>query len=241
MKKTLTLLVLLSAAGLAPQAAQAQCHGAFLPYYYASHHGCSSHPDSCAAKKPFVPGRFGGSVGLLGATDRAATPYLGVDAEAHYWLLPRWSAGLRGSYTGQMPAPSAPAEQFAGAAQPRLVLFSATWTNQLLLAETSRWRLAAEVGAGLGGASLYDKAQQVRQKGQGCGCTTAKRLDTAVAPATEVGLAATYKLRRADGPWLTVRGGYRQWYASAPFGAPGQFSAYLLSVGVSVPDRTGKR
>ena len=241
MKTLLTQLALLGAAAIAPVAAQAQCYGAFS-LSTAYHH--SHQPDSCAVKKPFAPGRIGGSVGLLGATDRAATPYLGMDAEAHYWLLPRWSAGLRASYTGQMPTASAPAEVYAGAAQPRLVLFSATWNNQLLLVESTRWRLVAEVGAGLGGASLYDKAQQVQQKGQRCGCstaTTAKRLDTAVAPVSEVGLAATYKLRRVDGPWLTVRGGYRQWYASAPFGAPDQFSAYLLSVGVSVPDLARKR
>ena len=37
---------------------------------------------------------------------------------------------------------------------------------------------------------------------------------------------------------LTVRGSYWQWYTSAPFGSPAQFSAYLLSVGVSMPDIT---
>ena len=241
MKTTLSLLALLSAAGFFPQSARAQCYGAFFPYQaYHRHH----HHDSTAVKKPFVPGRIGGSVGLLGIADKVGTPYLGLDAEAHYWVLPRWSAGLRGSYTAQMPVANAPVDTYAGAVQPRLALFSATWNNQLLLAESTRWRLAAEVGAGLGGASLYDKAQQVQQKGQRCGCstaTTAKRLDTAVAPVSEVGLAATYKLRRVDGPWLTVRGGYRQWYASAPFGAPGQFSAYVLSVGVSVPDLTRRR
>ena len=238
MKTTLTLLALLSTVSFVPQGAQAQCHGAYFPVY--AYHRSHQY-DSCAVKKPFVPSRIGGSIGLLALSDRAATAYLGIDAEAHYWLLPRWSTGLRGSYTGEMPAANAPAEVYAGAAQPRLVLFSASWNNQLLLAENSRWRLAAEVGAGLGGASLYDKAQQVQNSGQRCGCTTAKRLDTAVAPVTELGLAATYKLKRADGPWLTVRGGYRQWYASAPFGSPDQFSAYLLSVGVSMPDITRRR
>ena len=238
MKTPLTLVAILSTATFAPRGAQAQCHGAHFPYATYHHR---PHHDSCAVKKPFVPGRIGGSVGLLGVSDRAGTPYLGMDLEAHYWLLPRWSAGLRGSFTGEMPAASASAEVYAGAAQPRLLLFSATWSNQLLLAETTRWRLAAEAGAGLGGASLYDQAQQVQQKGQRCGCTTAKRLATAVAPITELGLAATYKLRRADGPWLTVRGGYRQWYASAPFGTSDQFSVYLLSVSVSVPDITRKR
>ena len=237
MKTTLTLLAL-TTVGLAPLCSQAQCHGYFTPYY--THHH-SQPRDSCAVKKPFVPSRIGGSVGLLGVRDRAATPYLGVDGEAHYWLLPRWSTGLRGSYTGEMPAANAPAEVYAGAAQPRLVLFSATWNNQLLLAESARWRLAAEVGAGIGGVNLYDKAQRVQQTGQPCGCTTAKRLDTAVAPVTELGLAATYKLRRPDGPWLTVRGGYRRWYAGAPFGVADQFSAYLLSVGVSMPDLTRRR
>lgn len=238
MKILLTLLALLSAVSFAPLRTQAQCHASFVPYT-AYHHRL--HHDSCAVAKPFVPGHVGGSVGLLGVSDRAGTPYLGMDAEAHYWLLPRWSAGLRGSFTGEMPAAYAPAEVYAGAAQPRLALFSATWNNQLLLAESTRWRLTTEVGAGLGGASLYDKAQQVQQKGQRCGCTTARRLATAVTPVSELGLAATYKLKRADGPWLTVRGGYRQWYASAPFGTPDQFSAYLLSVGVSVPDLTRKR
>ena len=237
MKIPLTLLALLSTASFVPQGAQAQCHAAHFPVY--AYHR-SYHYDSCAVKKPFVPGRIGGSVGLLGMSDRAGTPYLGMDAGVHYWLLPRWSAGLRGSFTGEMPAANALAEVYAGAAQPRLLLFSATWNNQLLLAESTRWRLAAEVGAGLGGASLYDKAQQVQTSGQRCGCTTARRLNTAVAPVTELGLAATYKIKHVDGPWLTVRGGYRQWYASAPFGTPDQFSAYLLSVGVSVPDITRK-
>ena len=238
MKTLLTLLALLGTASFAPQQARAQCYGTYFPY--AAYHHRQPY-DSCAVKKPFVPGRIGGAIGLLGVSDRVGTRYLGMDMEAHYWLLPRWSAGLRGSFTGQMPAASAPPEVYAGAAQPRLLLFSATWNNQLLLAETTRWRLVAEVGAGLGGASLYDKAQQVQQSGQHCGCTTARRLGTAVAPVAELGLAATYKLKHADGPWLTVRGGYRQWYASAPFGTSDQFSAYLLSVGVTVPDITRKR
>ena len=238
MKTLYTHLGLLVAAAFSSLAVQAQCHGSYFPGYARYH---SRKQDSCEVKKPFVPSRIGGSVGLLGVSDRSGTPYLGLDAEAHYWLHPRWSAGLRGSYTGEMPATGAPAEVYAGAAKPRLVLFSAIWNNQILLVDGMRWRMTAEVGVGLGGASLYDKAQQVQQQGQGCGCTTAKRLSTAVAPATEVGLAATYKLRRADGPWLTVRGGYRQWYASAPFGTADQFSAYVLSVGVSVPDMTRKR
>lgn len=236
MKTALALLALLSAAtGFGSRQAHAQCGFVFVS------HSSAHRYDSCAVHKPFVPSRFGGSIGLLGARDRANTPYLGMDVEAHYWLQPRWGTGVRGSWTGEMPTANAPAEVYAGAAQPRLLLFSATWNNQLVLAETTRWRLAAEVGAGLGGASLYDKAQQVHRSGRNCGCTTAKRLDTAVAPVSELGFTATYKLQRVGAPWLTVHGGYRQWYASAPFGTSDQFSAYVLSVGVSVPDITRKR
>ena len=238
MKTLLTLLALLGATGFAPHRVQAQCHAAYIPYAVYHH---SHKRDSCTVKKPFVPSRIGGSGGLLGVADRSGTRYLGFESEVHYWVLPRWSTGLRGSLTGEMPTANAAAEVYAGATQPRLQLFSATWNNQLLLAESTRWRLAAEVGAGLGGASLYDKAQQVQQRGRNCGCTTAKRLDTAVAPITELGLSATYKIKHVDGPWLTVRGGYRQWYASAPFGTSDQFSAYVLSVGLSVPDLTRKR
>ena len=98
-----------------------------------------------------------------------------------------------------MCAANASAEVCVGAAQPRLVLCCATWNNQLLLAENSRWRRAVEVGAGLGGASLYDKAQQVQNPGQRCGRTMAKRLNTAVALVTELGLEAISELKRADG------------------------------------------
>ena len=236
MKSTLTLLALLgTVSSFGAIRALAQCGGGYFPTY--AYHHCHSH-DSCAVHKPFVPSRVGGSLGLLGLSDRTATPYAGVDLEAHYWLLPRWAPGLRGSVTGAMPTNNASPEQYAGAAQPRVLLFSATVYNQLLLADGRRWRLTAEAGAGLAGASLYDKAQQVQNPNQRCGCTSARRLATAVAPATELGLAATYKLKRTEGPWLTVRGGYRQWYATAPCGAPDQFSAYVLSVGLSVPDIT---
>ena len=237
MKRLFPLLVLLGIVStFGSICARAQCHGSFLPYYAAAWH-CHSH-DSCAVRKPFVPTRLGGSFSLLGLSDRTATPYAGLDLEAHYWLLPRWAPSLRGSFTGARPTANASPEQYAGAAQPRIMLFSATWNNQLLLADGPRWRLTAEAGAGLAGASLYDKAQQVQTSGQHCGCTSAKRLATAVAPATELGLATTYKLKSIAGPWLTVRGGYRQWYASAPFAAPDQFSTYVLSVGLSVPDIT---
>lgn len=236
MKSILLRLALLGTAAIAqPSRALAQCHGSSYFPSYAYH--CGRAHDSCAVRKPFAPTRLGGSFGLLVLSDRAATPYVGMDLEAHYWLLPRWAPGLRGSVTGPMPTNNASPEQYAGAAQPRITLFSATWSNQLLLADGSRWRIMAEAGAGLAGASLYDKAQQVQNPNQRCGCTSAKRLATAVAPATELGLAATYKLmKRAEGPWLTVRGGYRHWYAAAPFGTPDQFSAYVLSVGLSVPD-----
>jgi hypothetical protein len=238
MKPTFTLLLVSAAALLGPARALAQCHVAYSPAFY---HSCHHQRDSCAVAKPLVPGRWAGYVGLLGATDRRGTPYAGADLEGYYWLGPRWSAGLRGTITGEMPVASAPAEVYAGAAQPRLMLYSVTFSNQLLLQDNTRWRLAVLAGAGLGGANLYDNARQVQVKGQGCGCTTAERIASAAAPITEVGLAATYKLRRASAPWLTVRGGYRQWNGGASFGTFNQFSAYTLSVGISMPDAPPRR
>jgi len=239
MKHVFTLLALLGAGGMtAPPCAQAQCHGGYFPAYACHRTHCH---DSCAVGKPFVPGRLAGYLGVLGAADRRGTPYVGGDLEAYYWLRPRWSTGLRGTVTGEMPAPDAPAELYAGAAQPRLRLYSIAWSNSVLLADGPRWRLALLAGAGLGGVNLYDKARQVQAKGQRCGCTTAELMASATAPVTEVGLAATYKLKRTEGPWLTVRGGYRQWNGTAPFGAVNQFSTYAVSVGVSVPDAPSKQ
>ena len=238
MKATLLLLTLLAATdAAAPQFAQAQCHGSYVPVYHSYCH----HRDSCDVARPFVPSRLGGYFGVLGAADRRGTPYVGGDLEAYYWLQPRWSGGLRGTFTGEMPAAGATPEAYAGAAQPRLMLYSITWSNSLLLADAPRWRLAMQAGAGLGGVNLYDKARQVQTKGQSCGCTHAELMASATTPVVEVGLAATYKLKGSDAPWLTLRGGYRQWSGPVPFGTPGQFSAYTLSLGITVPDAPTKR
>jgi hypothetical protein len=233
--KTTIMLGLLSGLGvLSAQHAQAQCHFAYVPVAHACHHR-----DSCTVSKPLVPSRWSAYMGLLGLADRRGTPYVGGDLEGGYWLRPRWSTGLRGTITGQMPATGA-GELYGAVAQPRLMLYSVTWSNNLLLTDGLRWRLAAQIGAGLGGVNLYDKARQVPIKGS-CGCTEAEKIASATAPVTEVGLAATYKLHGKDAPWLTVRGGYRQWNGTVPFGSFNQFSAYVVSVGVTMPDAPGKR
>jgi hypothetical protein len=231
MKTTLTLLLLGVGVLLLPERAQAQCRFAYAPVYACHHH----RQDSCHVEKPLVPSRWSGYLGVLGLSDRRGTPYAGGDVEGAYWLRSRWSAGLRGTLTGQMPA-SAPAEMYGGASQPRLMLYSVTWSNSLLLADGPTWRLALQAGLGLGGVNLYDKARQVQVKGQRCGCTEAEKIASATAPVTEVGLAGTYKLKGKDAPWLTLRGGYRQWNGAVPFGTFNQFSTYVLSVGVSLPD-----
>ena len=237
MKRTVTLLVLGTTAwALSPQEAQAQCHVGYVPAIY---YGCHHHRDSCAVDKPLVPGRWTAYLGLLGLADRRGTPYLGGDLEGGYWVRPRWSTGLRGTMTGEMPA-RAVAEVYGGVSQPRIMLYSVTWSNSLLLADGPTWRLAVQAGIGLGGSNLYDKDRQVPMKGS-CGCTTAEKIASATSPITEVGLAATYKLRGKDAPWLTLRGGYRQWTDAAAFATFNQFSAYVLSVGVSLPDAPSKR
>src|SRR6476619_5097163 len=60
MRATLTLMVMLGAFQ-----AHAQCGFVFVG------HGSPHHYDSCAVHKPFVPSRVGGSMGWLGARDRA--------------------------------------------------------------------------------------------------------------------------------------------------------------------------
>jgi hypothetical protein len=237
MKNTLTLLTLLSACGLgASQSAQAQCHYMYVPVVQRHCH----HSDSCAVSKPLVPGRWAAYMGVLGLADRSGTPYVGGELAGGYWLRPRWSTGLRGTITGEMPARTSIEASQPLVSQPRVQLYSVTWSNNLLLTDGPTWRLALQAGAGLGGLNLYDKAQQVPVKGS-CGCTTAKKIASTTAPVTEIGLAATYKLRGKDAPWLTLHGGYRQWNGLVPFAAVNQFSAFVLSVGVSLPDAPAKR
>jgi hypothetical protein len=238
MKRTLTLLLLGAAWAGGPHQAQAQCHYVAPVGFY--HHTCHHH-DSCSVEKPFVPGRIAGFVGALGAADRRGTSYAGGDIEGYYWLRPRWAVGLRGTITGEMPAASGQSEVYGNVAEPRLLLYSITWSNTLLIADAPRWRLAVQAGLGLGGVNLYDHARQVKAKGQKCGCTTAELMASATAPVTEVGLTATYKLKGNDAPWLTLRGGYRQWNGTVPFGTVNQFSPYVVSLGISMPDAPPKR
>ena len=214
---------------------QAQC---FSPGYHA-YSRARTPRDSCAVVKPFQPGRLGGYVGLLNLLDHHGTYYFGMDLDAYYFLTPRWGSGLSGTFTGRMLANVAvPAAAYGEIGRPLLELFSATWSNSLLVADQPRWRLALLGGAGVGWVNLRDKDQQVPRRGShgDCACTESKLLDTAWGPVTDMGLGVTYKLRGPDAPWLSVRGEYRQWYGSEPFGAPNQFSQDLLSVGLSVPD-----
>jgi hypothetical protein len=237
MKPTVYPLLLLAATLLpAPGRAQA-CHPVVM-----AHHASRVKADSCAVAKPFEPSRFGAYLGLMGLRDQRRTAYLGGDMEGYYFLRPRWSSGLRGTFTGRMPA-AQPASTAEAAGRPRLEMFSATWSNSLLLLDGPRWRVAALAGAGVGWLNLRDQDQQVSVYGgnsrtRGCGCTEAKLLETSVNPLAEIGLAATYKLqgKRNDAAWLTVRSQYRQWYGCGPFGSADQFSHVLLSVGVTLPD-----
>lgn len=232
------LLLFSGLAGLSLAPAKAQCPS-YVGYLY-HHHRASAKRDSTKVEKPFQPGRIAAFAGLLGLRDRRGNNYLGGDLEVSYFLTPRWSSGLRGTFTGPARTPATPAGNYEGAGRPQVEAFSLTWSNALLLVDRPRWRLAALTGAGIGWLNLRDKDQPVTVRGQGrCGCqnaTRSKLLDTTWNPVSEIGLAATYKPRAADAPWLTVRGQYRTGYGEVPFGGPDQFSHYLLSVGVSLPD-----
>lgn len=235
MKSVVFLLLLASFAVLGLTPANAQCTS-YVGYLY--HHRAATKRDSCAVKKPFEPGRIGAFVGLMGLRDRSGTNYLGSDLEGSYFLTPRWSSGLRGTFTGPARSPVLSPGSYEGAGRPQAEVISLTWSNSLLLVDRPRWRLAALAGAGIGWLNLRDKDQQVPVRGKSgqCGCTQAKIIDTTWNPVSEIGLTATYKLRAANAAWLTMRGQYRTWYGEVPFGGPDQFSHYLLSVGVSLPD-----
>jgi len=235
MKPTFYLLLLLAAA-LLPTPGRAQaCHPVVI-----AHHFSHAKSDSGAVKKPHERSRFGAYLGLMGLRDQRRTAYLGGDLEGYYFLRPRWSSGLRGTFTGRMPA-AQPVPTAEAVGRPRLEMFSATWSNSLLVLDGPRWRVAALAGAGVGWLNLRDADQQVavqqgRSTYRNCGCTESKLLETTANPLTEIGLAATYKIKGNDAPWLTVRSQYRQWYGRGPFGSTDQFSHVLLSVGVTLPD-----
>lgn len=231
-------ILLAGLAGLSVVPAKAQCTR--YVGYFNHHRRAGAKQDSGAVKKPFAPGRVGAFAGLMGLRDRSGTSYLGGDLEGSYFLAPRWSTGLRGTFTGPARSPVSPSASYEGAGRPQTEVFGLTWSNSLLLADRPRWRVGVLAGAGIGWLTLRDKDQQVTVRNQGrCGCQSSTRsrlIDTTWNPVSEIGLTATYKPRAADAPWLTVRGQYRTWYGAVPFGGPDQFSHYLLSVGLSLPD-----
>ena len=246
MKALVTLLTLGAAGAFGAANAQAQCSlPLVMPMVYAMHHGdhhCCCATDSSAAWS-LTPGRLGGYLGLMGLADRAGTPYGGMEMDAYYYLLPRLSMGLRGSFTGTS-RPAGSPEAYAEAGDARVSLASISWNNRVLLSDQARWRVALEAGAGLGFVSLYDEDQQVTSNNsRNCGCddnTYAKRLNTTTGFITEAGVAVTYKLK-GDAPWLTLRAGRRQWTGGVPFGAPQQFSSYVVGLGVTLPDAPARR
>lgn len=236
--KTLFLLLLAGIVrlGIAPANAQCRSHIGYANY----HRRAAARQDSGVVKKPFEPGRVGAFGGVLGLRDRSGTSYVGGDLEGSYFLSPRWSTGLRGTFTRPARIPALASGGYEGAGRPQAQIFSLTWRNALLLVDRPRWRVGALAGVGIGWLNLRDKDQQVIVRGQGrCGCQSATRsklFDTTWNPVSEIGLTATYKPRKADAPWLTLRGQYRAWQGDVPFGGPGQFSHYLLSAGLSLPD-----
>lgn len=148
-----------------------------------------------------------GVLGLLGLADRAGTP-LRLDLDADYWVLPHWNTGLRSTATNLMPA-SPSADAYPDVRQPRLEQYSLTWSNTVLPTDGTRWRLALQGGASLGGVGPYDNTRGVPVRGS-CGCYIAAGMASSNALVTEIGLAATHKSKKRNGPWLVLRGGYQQ-------------------------------
>lgn len=234
--RCLLLAVGLVGLGIAPAHAQCPRYSTFL---YRHHYRGGATQDSGALHRPFQPGRGGAFMGLMGLRDRSGTHFLGADLEAYYWLTARWSSGLRGTRTAPARSSALALSRYHGVGRPQTAVFSLTWSNAVLLIDRKHWRLGVLAGAGSGWLNLRDQDQPVPRRGATgrCGCHTRSRtLDTSWNLISEMGLTATYKPHASGVPRLSVRGQYRTWYGRVPFGNSGQFSHYLLSVGISLPD-----
>ncbi|KAA9339328.1 hypothetical protein F0P96_01500 [Hymenobacter busanensis] len=231
MKRLLPALVLGSLLSAPAVAQHRTCFVPMMFYGAVNTHACSH---DTTDDGPNEPTRFGGFIGLSGFADRRGTHFGGGDLSAHYRLTPRFLTGLRGSAAFSRRVSQRPA--YENVAKPMVGFTSVTWSNGLILNETPKTRVTLLAGVGAGWATLRDRAQEVPVRNS-CGCdeTEYKKIGSTTAFVTETGVAGSYKLNSEV--WLTVQGLYRGWYNVNRGSLPGEFSHYVLSVGVSMPDR----
>ncbi|MCC3156011.1 hypothetical protein LJ737_02120 [Hymenobacter sp. 15J16-1T3B] len=242
MKTKLLALLLAGLAWHQQAAAQrgARCvpRAAIYPAFYLmgyGHHRGSACADT--VERPFEPSRWGAFFGLAGAQTRHGS-LGGAEFEGNYRLGPKAQTGLVANVL--VPRRIQSNLGVADAAKPMLGLYSLTGRARLFVLDNARLRLALLTGAGAGVATLADRSQQVADKGQdaGCGCepsTHAKTLGTSVGLVALGGTSLTYKLR--SDLWLTANAYYQQWAGATRFGRQADVSPWLVSVGLTMPDR----
>lgn len=201
----------------------------------ASHH----HHGSCAdtVNRPFQPSRWGFFFGLAGAQTRHGI-FGGAEFEGTYRLGPKAQAGLVA--TALIPQRIGSNLGVSTAEKPMLGLYAVSSRARLFLLDNPRLRLSLLAGTGAGIATLADRAQQVADKGQdtSCGCTPSTHAKTVATSVGLVGLGGaslTYKLR-AD-MWLTGNAYYQQWAGATRFGRQADLSPWIVSLGLTMPDR----
>ncbi|GAA4380463.1 hypothetical protein [Hymenobacter koreensis] len=235
--KQLVLLVLLGLAFGSSALAQRRfaCNTPLFLVHAYSH----TRPDSAQRYVPFEPTRFGGFLGLSGFSDQRASAFGGVSLSGHYRLTRSLQTGVQGS-TAFSRRISKKQLGYPEVLEPMLDFSTLTWSNGLLLSDNPRTRVTLLAGVGVGWATLRDQAQQVPVSG-GCGCDDTEPLKIASTSSliTETGLSGSYKLKPEL--WLTVQGQYRWWYNFNRRSLPGDYSHYVLSIGVSLPDAARRR
>lgn len=217
----------------APRAAVSSAVFIAAQVHRARHHaGCDT-----AVARPFVPSRWGLFFGLAGYANRLGG-FGGVELAGTYRVAERLQAELAGSVL--IPGRIGPSLG-TDAAKPLLGLYSVTARANMLLLDNAKLRAGVLTGLGVGTATLADRAQQVvdqRQQTTGCGCepsTHARTLATSVGLVGLAGATTTYKLR--PDMWLTAKAYYQQWAGATRFGSPEALSPWVLSLGLTMPDR----
>lgn len=199
-----------------------------------SHHACSS---ADTVDRPFEPSRWGFFFGLTGAHTRHGA-FGGAEVEGTYRVAPNMQAGLVA--TALIPQRIASNLGVRTVQKPMLGLYSIGSRARLFVLDNPRLRLSLLAGAGAGIATLADRAQQVVDKGQdtSCGCTPSTHAKTVATSVGLVGLGGaslSYKLR--PDMWLTGNAYYQQWAGATRFGRQADLSPWIISLGLTMPDR----
>ncbi|GAB2945774.1 hypothetical protein GCM10027048_08550 [Hymenobacter coalescens] len=187
--------------------------------------------------RQFEATRWGAFLGASAFANPHAV-FGGLELAGTYRLAPQLQAELAGTIA--IPTRIRSSLGVAETAKPMLGLYSIAARTNIFLIDNPRLRTAVIAGAGLGAATLADRSQQIADDSQpqSCGCepsTHAKVMATSVGLVGLAGASATFKL--SPDSWLTTKAYYQQWAGATGFGTQRDLSAWVFSVGVTMPDR----